>query len=292
MIFRLTKNSLLVTMVIALVSPSLYAQSLEQRVDRLERIADNPILLQHSQRLEQQQREIQSLYDQLDHMHRQLADLNKKLAEMGLNNATRIERLEDQVDGLRARSAASDFTVEAPTRALVESAGDVEPQLEVEPSSRLALNQPVVDSSEPDVVPASASAVPEVVVLSEQDYYNQAFQLLRENKFDASIVAWNAFIEQFPDHSLTSNAYYWLGEAYMIKQDFEQAFRVFNQVIVNFNQTDKYPDALLRAADSLVGLNRLDEAKAFYHQLIEQAPHSRSAKTAERRLARFNAESS
>jgi tol-pal system protein YbgF len=306
MALKILKLPVFAFVMIGTLSPTLYAQPLEQRVERLERIADNPILLQHSQRIEQQQREIQGLYDQIDHMERQLKVLERRLEEVDLNTESRIDRLEGQVDRLELRPAIVpvDSALEPSLSAVESIDGDMVENIDTpqQPVELVEANQDALDVLDSET-PASLSLVdtpsipespessvvePAETKMSEQEHYNNAFRLLRENKYDESIVAFDQFIEAYPSHSLTSNAYYWLGEAHMIKQDFNSAFDVFNQVLLKFSQTDKYPDAMLRAADALVGLSRLDEAQVLYRQLIAEQPTSRSAKTAERRMVRFN----
>jgi tol-pal system protein YbgF len=265
----------------------LYAQTLEQRVDRLERIADNPVLLQHSQRFESQQREIQGLYDQIDHLTRQLNQLQTQLAESMMNAEGRLDRLETQVDNLSLPLVEHESAVDpVNTQDQIVIDPDSQPLIE-EATGGLSVEMPDLSPEQPPI--AELELTPEIVSEpSPREHYDQAFQLLRENKFDQSIVLFTEFVEKNPADSLTSNAYYWLGEAYMIKQDFDPAYQAFNVVIEQFADTNKYADALLRGADSLVGLNRLDEAQAMYRKLIQQVPSSRSAKTAERRLERFN----
>lgn len=281
------KRSIGLILVLSLSSTALYAQTLEQRVDRLERIADNPILLQHSQRFESQQREIQGLYDQIDHLTRQLNQLQKQLVESMMNAEGRLDNLETQVDNLSLPLVVQEASGESVMLQDQTALGsDSQPLLE-DTSDVLPADVPDLILEQPPVVEIEQS--PETVTeLSPRALYDQAFQLLRENNFDQSIILFTEFIEKNPEHGLTSNAYYWLGEAYMIKQDFDPAYQAFNAVIEKFADTNKYADALLRGADSLVGLNRLDEAQIMYRKLIEQQPTSRSAKTAERRLERFN----
>jgi len=281
------KKNLGLIMALSLASTSLYAQTLEQRVDRLERIADNPVLLQHSQRFESQQREIQGLYDQIDHLTRQLNQLQTQLAESMMNAEGRLDRLETQVDNLSLPLVEHESAVDpVNTQDQIVIDPDSQPLIE-EATGGLSVEMPDLSPEQPPI--AELELTPELVSEpSPREHYDQAFQLLRENKFDQSIVLFTEFVEKNPADSLTSNAYYWLGEAYMIKQDFDPAYQAFNVVIEQFADTNKYADALLRGADSLVGLNRLDEAQAMYRKLIQQVPSSRSAKTAERRLERFN----
>lgn len=243
-----------------LLVTSVQAQTLEQRVERLERMADNPVLIQHSQRMAQQEREIQSLHGQMDHLLLKIDTLQKQLSQNYVDMDERINKLEA---GLRVSpSTAGQTPVVVPA--------------EISTSATQTEITPVKESASPG--------------LTEQERYDAAFTLLRESHFDEAITAFKAFVKDYPATSLTSNAFYWLGEAYMIKQDFTQAYDAFNTVIQKFDKSNKISDSLLRGADSLVGLNRLDEAKAMYQDLIKRDPNSRSARTAERRLERFKAQ--
>ena len=64
---------------IALPANAAQGSALEQRVKRLERMLENPVLLQLSRRLGEQQRDIQTLQDENDRLKR---DLNKLRALM------------------------------------------------------------------------------------------------------------------------------------------------------------------------------------------------------------------
>lgn len=224
-----------------------YAQTLEQRVERLERISSNPVLLQHSQRMNDQQREIQTIYDQVDRLVRQVELLETKFNQSYEDMDGRINALETQ------------------------------------PKTTRSIGAPTVNANEKQ----AAAEVPQDRVKAKE-VYDKAFGLLRDGKYDDSITALKQFVKDYPDSALVSNAYYWLGEAYLIKQDFPQAYASFETVLKQYASSNKVEDSMLRGADSLVGLNRLDEAKKMYEDLVKLAPKSRAAKSAERRLERFN----
>ncbi|HEY9018283.1 tol-pal system protein YbgF [Thiomicrospira sp.] len=244
---------------LVLFSSTSFAQSLEQRVERLERISSNPVLLQHSQRMNDQQREIQSLYDQVDRLVRQVQTLESKLSQSYEEMDERLNKLET----LPKQNVSAELTPQVGSAV-------------VSTKTESATTTPVV-SNEASQNTANAKSA-----------YDKAFNLLREGKYDESIQALKQFVKDFPESSLASNGHYWLGEAYLIKQDFANAYAAFDTVLKQHANSNKVEDAMLRGADSLVGLNRLDEAKQLYEKLVEQAPESRSAKSAVRRLERFN----
>ncbi|WP_029934400.1 tol-pal system protein YbgF [Thiomicrospira pelophila] len=238
-----------------------FSQTLEQRIERLERISSNPVLLQHSQRMNDQQREIQSLYDQVDRLVRQVQTLESKLDQS-------YEEMDERLNKLETR-----------------------PKQTASPESTTQLDSAVVGSVKTEAAKSASTAVGSGSAQNTADAkadYDKAFGLLREGKYDESIQALSQFVKDFPNTSLTSNGYYWLGEAYLIKQEFAKAYAAFDTVIKQHVNSNKVEDAMLRGADSLVGLNRLEEAKQLYEQLVKQAPESRSAKSAVRRLERFN----
>lgn len=256
-------SKLIIATFVALVtfSSASFSQTLEQRIERLERISSNPVLLQHSQRMNDQQREIQTLYDQVDRLVRQIQTLESKLSQS-------YEEMDERLNKLEVSSKQTTLPESSTQRAPT-------------PPARVQADTPKTSQSPATPVSTATSK-------DAKSDYDKAFALLREGKYDESIQAFNQFVKDYPDSSLASNAHYWLGEAYLIKQDFAKAYESFDKVLKQYADSNKVEDSMLRGADSLVGLNRLDEAKQLYEKLVEQAPESRAAKSAVRRLERFN----
>lgn len=94
------RKSLIVTAISGLlltsVSAPAYAQkgALEQRVDRLERMLENPVLLQLSRRLGEQQREIQQLQDENDRLKRELNSFKQQMGKQYAETDQRLNKLE------------------------------------------------------------------------------------------------------------------------------------------------------------------------------------------------------
>lgn len=244
----------------------LQAQTLEQRIDRLERQANNPVLLQHTQRMNDHQREIQNLFDQIDRLNRKIEQLESKLTTQYQDTDQRLSQLEQkQQNTIEELTEAVVVPDQQPASPGVSQYGAVVP---AETSPSLVMEQSVSSNN-------------------SQLEYDRAFGLLREAQYDQAIEAFKSYVTSYPQADLSSNAFYWLGEAYLIKQDYQSAFDAFNKVLIDYTQSNKIEDAMLRGADSLVGLNRLDDAKAMYQDLVQRFPESRAAKSAQTRLERF-----
>ena len=71
------------------------------------------------------------------------------------------------------------------------------------------------------------------------EQYQYAFGLLRENRYDDAEKALRTFIIENPEHQLTGNANYWLGETYYVRGDYKNAAITFAQGVKNYPQSGK-----------------------------------------------------
>ncbi len=80
-----------------------------------------------------------------------------------------------------------------------------------------------------------------------------------------------------PEHRLASNATYWLGETYYVRNQYDDAARVFAQSYQKYPGGSKTPDSLLKLALSLSGLGKKQEACIALAQLKTEFPGGSSA---------------
>ena len=95
---------------------------------------------------------------------------------------------------------------------------------------------------------------------SPEDSYDVAYQMLRRADYGEAEMALRAFIEKYPDHELAGNAFYWLGETFYVRDDYEQAAVAFARGYKNFPTGSKAPDNLLKLGISFRGMNQNAEA--------------------------------
>lgn len=98
-------------------------------------------------------------------------------------------------------------------------------------------------------------------------FYEQAFALLRDRNYEGAGTAFAAFLERWPDHELATNAQYWMGESWYVRNDFERAARIFAEAYQKNPKGPKAPDNLLKLALSLNGMGKKKEGCLTLAQL-------------------------
>ena len=84
--------------------------------------------------------------------------------------------------------------------------------------------------------------------VTDQDAYNAAMVLVRDKKFEEANKAFVDFIAQYPDSTLLANAWYWNGEIYLVRGEYEPAMSSFKTVMDRFPDSTKTPDASYKYA--------------------------------------------
>ncbi|MCA9581578.1 MAG: tetratricopeptide repeat protein, partial [Myxococcales bacterium] len=78
------------------------------------------------------------------------------------------------------------------------------------------------------------------------------------------------------------NAAYWVGEVFFVQQQYEQALRSFEGLIVSYPKGNKVPDALLRAGLCHFRMGHDKKARAYFKRLKELFPDTVAARLASR----------
>jgi len=133
----------------------------------------------------------------------------------------------------------------------------------------------------------SLAAVPKVLTPErslpsdeQKREYQRAYGLIKEKNFDEAIKQLHLFIEHYPEGELAGNAYYWLGEVYLVLPQLDQAKQAFSVVVSGFPAHRKVADALFKLG---VSYDRLQDPAKSEHYLNEvqlKFPESTAAKLA------------
>lgn len=116
-----------------------------------------------------------------------------------------------------------------------------------------------------------------VASLSPTELYDEAFSFLRAREYEKAQGAFQQFINNNPEHNLTPNAQYWLGETYYVRNDFERAARIFAEGYKNYPDGTKGPDNLLKLGMSLAGLGKNEDACLTFEQIRKQYSNAPTA---------------
>ena len=88
--------------------------------------------------------------------------------------------------------------------------------------------------------PAEAVALP-----GEEDAYRAAYALLVGQEFDQAVAAFKQFLLDYPNGRFAPNAYYWLGELYLVTdpRDLEASRQSFTLLLEQYPGNSKEADA-------------------------------------------------
>jgi tol-pal system protein YbgF len=109
------------------------------------------------------------------------------------------------------------------------------------------------------------------------EQYQYAFGLLRQNKYDDAEKALRVFIDQNPEHQLTGNANYWLGETYYVRGDYKKAAITFAQGVKTYPQSGKAPDNMLKLGMALAALGQGKDACLAFNEVGKRYPQASDA---------------
>ncbi|MEH6563234.1 MAG: tol-pal system protein YbgF [Marinobacter sp.] len=105
-----------------------------------------------------------------------------------------------------------------------------------------------------------------------------------QKKYDQAIGQLYEFIDKYPEGDLTVNAYYWLGEVYLVKPQLEQARQAFSIVATRYADHRKAPDAVYKLGVTLDRLDEKSEARRQMEQVVNDYPKSEAAQLAKKYL--------
>ncbi len=117
-----------------------------------------------------------------------------------------------------------------------------------------------------------------------QALYDNALDEVMNKNAKAALPRFVDFVTKYPDHDLTDNAYYWIGECYYSMKRYTDAAENFEKVVVGFPDRDKVPDAMLKLGYSYAELGKKEKAEEVLRDLISIYPKSPAADLARQRL--------
>lgn len=178
-------------------------------------------------------------------------------SENGSNE--KVKRLEQKIDELNERISYLENTGSQPKPA---------PKPKKVPKSNPI---PISNSSPEAKKTAKMTSVPnnpsaDQLYQAGRDYYDHHDQ-------GKSLEAFVKFTNQYPNHSLLPNAYYWIAEISYDRLNFAQAAEQFQKVATMFPTSTKAPEALLKKALCYMKLNKKKEARATLVILINNYPN-------------------
>nr|WP_290694212.1 tol-pal system protein YbgF [Halomonas sp. UBA3074] len=139
-----------------------------------------------------------------------------------------------------------------------------------------------IEQSTPAVEPEAAAEVvnaPSASNVSEeaQTDYQAAFAHVQARRFEEAIAAFEGFVSDHPDTSLTANGHYWLGELYAAEGELESADQAFSRVIEQYSGSSKVPDAIYKLGLVKARQGEAERSRELLERVRDDYPQSSAA---------------
>ncbi len=132
---------------------------------------------------------------------------------------------------------------------------------------------------------AAATTLPGVDATA-QAAYNAAYAKVQQNDLSGAQSAFRQYVEQYPNNSLTPNAWYWLGQVQYSQAIYDEARLSFLNV-ARYTSSQKRPDALYKLGMISKFTGDTDKATRYFQLVIQSYPNDAAASLATRELQRL-----
>ncbi len=257
----------------------------KERVERLERLVNSRGLVDILLRLENLQKDVQTIQGDNEVQMHKLDELRKRQRELYIDIDRRLLQLE------RKQTTQSAVAVDTPPPlpATKGGAGKATGAPGSDKSVAAPISKTVVGGKPTSGTRTAVAAkvVPKAQPQTEQQAYQKAFDLLRELRYDKAGLAFRSFIEKYPDGRYAHIAQYWLAEASYAQRDFKTAIVDYQKLIDNYPGSPKRAEAMLKIGYSYYELKDYPKAQTMLEQLLASYPRTTEAGQAQNLLQKI-----
>jgi tol-pal system protein YbgF len=219
-------------------------------------------------------------------------DGDKSVANGDLKLIDQVHALQKEVQELRGQLEVQAHDVKLLQQQQLSFYKDLDGRLKGSaPLAVQAKPQPIIPAVIPTTIPTPKSAkiiakpAQSISIGSnnpadEQISYLAAYELVKNKRFDDALAAMQTFVVQHPKGGYTANAHYWLGELYMVKNNYPKAIEQFTVVLEEFPTSSKSAASNLKMGYALAASGKKLEAIARLQQVVNNYPDTAAAQLA------------
>ena len=145
------------------------------------------------------------------------------------------------------------------------------------------------DSPEISINPLSG-LVDEEIESGEFDLWSNSMRLIDNSRYSEAAENLRLLILSYPDGTYTGDAYFWLGEIYLVQEMLEDSSEILNAFILKFEEHPRKADALYKLAIVKINLEDVVSAEELLQEVISNYPNSGAALLAEQDLIKLNSQ--
>mgnify|MGYP000149596878 CR=1 FL=1 len=216
---------------------------------------------------------IERLQQEVNQLRGLLEEQSNEIRHIKRNAKSRYRDIDSRVLGLSKKLSAA-----VPQTVMSAVPGAIAPGAAIVPVS----DKPVLPKQGAVALNTAVKGKQKVIIptASEKKAYQQAYALIKEKKFDMAVKRFYQFIEQYPDGAYVGNAYYWLGEVYLVLPQLEQAKQAFSIVVDAYPEHSKAADALFKLGVTYDRLQDPATSEKYLMDVQKKFPDSTAAKLA------------
>ena len=132
--------------------------------------------------------------------------------------------------------------------------------------------------------------IDEKIDSGEFELWSNSMKLLDNSRYSEAAENLRLLILSYPEGTYVGDAYFWLGEIYLVQEMFEDSFEILESFIAKFDDHPRIPDALYKLALALLSLEKKNEALLYFQDVISNYPNSGASLLAEQDLIKLNSE--
>ncbi|HEY0263640.1 MAG TPA: tetratricopeptide repeat protein [Granulicella sp.] len=215
-------------------------------------------------KIEALQGQVQSVNDSLDELKARLGQIQKNMQDM-----------QSQQQNIAPGAAP----VETPQP---EAAPTPAPPTPTKRGGKPSAGTPMAEAVTPAAPVAAPAAAPAQQV---DDLYKSALGDYMAAKYPLAAGEFADVIRYYPDHPLSGNSFYYLGEIDYRAAKYDEAVKDYDMVLQHFADSNKVPAARLHKGQALLALHQNDAAVRELRALIARFPASPEAMLARSKLS-------
>jgi tol-pal system protein YbgF len=141
-----------------------------------------------------------------------------------------------------------------------------------QPQQGQVQTQPLPPVGQPPAAPRQQVAAASAPAGNPRELYERAYGNLLQQDYGAAEASFAEFLRQHPNHDLSGNAQYWLGESFYVRGQYRQAASAFLKGYQSYGRSQKAPDSLLKLGMSLDRLGQKEAACSSLGELTSRYP--------------------
>ncbi len=129
--------------------------------------------------------------------------------------------------------------------------------------------------------------VEEDIDSGEFGLWSNSMKLLDNSRYSEAAENLRLLILSYPNGAYTGDAYFWLGEIYLVQEMFEDSSEILTAFVSKFDDHPRKADGFYKLALAKVNLEDLDSAETLLQEVISNYPNSGAALLAEQDLIKL-----